>query len=122
VDEAVNIMKYNFPVLMNLMLQDREFGFGVILASQYLDHFKKDGRNYGQPLLTWFLHKVPSVTLKELQQLGLPNVTADIAGKISSQKVHHALYSSLNFSGKFIEEVPFFKLISGGTGGHPTDV
>ncbi|WP_028272215.1 hypothetical protein [Arthrobacter sp. UNC362MFTsu5.1] len=122
VDEAVNIMKYNFPVLMNLMLQGREFGFGVILASQYLDHFKKDGRNYGQPLLTWFLHKVPSVTLKELQQLGLPNVTPDIAGKISSQKVHHALYSSLNFSGKFIEEVPFFKLISGVTGGDPTEV
>lgn len=118
VDEAVNIMKYNFPVLMNLMLQGREFGFGVILASQYLDHFKKDGRNYGQPLLTWFLHKVPSVTLKELQQLGLPNVTAEIAAKISNQKVHHALYSSLNFSGKFIEEVPFFKLISGeGAGG-----
>lgn len=115
VDEAVNIMKYNFPVLMNLMLQGREFGFGVILASQYLDHFKKDGRNYGQPLLTWFLHKVPSVTLKELQQLGLPNITADIAGKIPSQKVHHALYSSLNFAGKFIEEVPFFKLINGGT-------
>jgi hypothetical protein len=113
VDEAVNIMKYNFPVLMNLMLQGREFGFGVILASQYLDHFKKDGRNYGQPLLTWFLHKVPSVSLRELQQLGLPNITADIAGKISSQKVHHALYSSLNVSGKFIEEVPFFKLISG---------
>jgi hypothetical protein len=112
VDEAVNIMKYNFPVLMNLMLQGREFGFGVILASQYLDHFRKDGRNYGQPLLTWFLHKVPSVTLKELQQLGLPNVTADIAAKISSQRVHHALYSSLNFSGKFIEETPFFKLIS----------
>ncbi|MDQ0870167.1 hypothetical protein QFZ70_002640 [Arthrobacter sp. V1I9] len=112
VDEAVNIMKYNFPVLMNLMLQGREFGFGVILASQYLDHFKKDGRNYGQPLLTWFLHKVPSVTLKELQALGLPNITADIASKISSQKVHHALYSSLNFSGKFIEEVPFFKLLS----------
>lgn len=116
VDEAVNIMKYNFPVLMNLMLQGREFGFGVILASQYLDHFKKDGRNYGQPLLTWFLHKVPSVTLKELQQLGLPHVTADIASKISGQKVHHALYSSLNFSGKFIEEVPFFKLIDGGAG------
>jgi hypothetical protein len=112
VDEAVNIMKYNFPVLMNLMLQGREFGFGVILASQYLDHFKKDGRNYGQPLLTWFLHKVPSVTLKELQALGLPNITADIASKISSQKVHHALYSSLNFSGKFIEEMPFFKLLS----------
>ncbi|MFJ6538840.1 hypothetical protein ACIQH5_21635 [Paenarthrobacter sp. NPDC091711] len=111
VDEAVNIMKYNFPVLMNLMLQGREFGFGVILASQYLEHFKKDGRNYGQPLLTWFIHKVPSVTLKELQQLGLPNITADVAGKISTQKVHHALYSSLNFPGRFIEEVPFYRLL-----------
>lgn len=112
VDEAVNIIKYNFPVLMNLMLQGREFGFGVILASQYLDHFKKDGQNYGQPLLTWFIHKVPSVSVKELQQLGLPNVSSDVATRIPQQKVHQALYSSLDVQGKFIEEVPFYRLLA----------
>jgi DNA phosphorothioation-dependent restriction protein DptH len=111
VDEAVNIMKYNFPVLMQLMLQGREYGVGVILASQYLDHFRKDSVNYGQPLLTWFIHKVPSVTVKELQQLGLPNASAEVASKIPTLKVHQALYSSLDVSGQFINEVPFFRLV-----------
>jgi len=113
VDEAINIIKYNFPVLMNLMLQGREFGFGVILASQYLDHFRRDGQNYGQPLLTWFIHKVPSVTLKELQQLGLPQLTADVASRIPTLEVHEALYSSMGFSGKFIREYPFYRLVEG---------
>ena len=83
----------------------------MILASQYLDHFRKDSVNYGQPLLTWFIHKVPSVTVKELQQLGLPNASAEVALKIPTLKVHQALYSSLDVSGKFIDEVPFFRLV-----------
>lgn len=112
VDEAVNIMKYNFPVLMNLMLQGREFGVGVILASQYLTHFRQDKVNYGEPLLTWFIHKVPSVTQKELQQLGLPHLGGDLAAQIPKLKVHQALYSSLHFEGRFIEEIPFFRLIA----------
>ena len=40
VDEADNIMKYNFDVLRQILLQGREFGVGVLLASQYLSHFR----------------------------------------------------------------------------------
>ena len=36
VDEADNIMRYEFDVLRKILLQGREFGTGVILASQYL--------------------------------------------------------------------------------------
>lgn len=40
VDEADNIMKYNFDVLRQILLQGREFGVGVLLASQFLSHFQ----------------------------------------------------------------------------------
>lgn len=112
VDEAVNIMKYKFPVLMNLLLQGREFGFGVMLASQYLSHFKKDQENYGEPLLTWFIHKVKSASPKELAQLGLADAGATVSQKVVQLAKHQALYSSLGFSGKFIEDLPFFRLLA----------
>ncbi|WP_336716275.1 hypothetical protein [Arthrobacter sp. USHLN218] len=112
VDEAVNIMKYEFPVLMDLMLQGREFGFGVILASQYLSHFRTSGANYGEPLLTWFIHKVPSVSLRELEQLGLTGVPQGAATHIPGLKVHEALYNSLGYPGSFIKGIPFYRLAS----------
>ena len=111
VDEAVNIMSYSFDVLMDIMLQGREFGFGTILSSQYLSHFKiGSGPNYGEPLLTWFIHKVPSVTVKQLIQLGIPGASESAAQRISVQKVHEAYFSSLAFKGRFIEGIPFYKL------------
>lgn len=113
VDEAVNIMKYKFPVLMNLLLQGREFGFGVMLASQYLSHFKKDQENYGEPLLTWFIHKVKNVTDKELQQVGLGGQNTNLAQRIANLGKHQSIYRSLEFDGYLIEDIPFFKLIAG---------
>lgn len=110
VDEAVNIMRYNFQVLNDLMLQGREFGFGIILASQYLSHFKNSGMNYGEPLLTWFIHKVPKVSAKELDQLGIPAATDQIASRVGNLNVHEALYSSLGFKGVFIRGTPYFEL------------
>jgi hypothetical protein len=110
VDEATNIMRYQFQVLMDLMLQGREFGVGVILSSQYLSHFKEGDTNYGQPLLTWFIHKVPSVSVKDLTTLGLHGATAEQASAIAQLPVHHALYSSLHFPGRFVRGTPFYEL------------
>jgi hypothetical protein len=112
VDEAVNIMRYNFTVLMDLMLQGRQFGFGTILASQYLSHFKAGAGslNYADPLLTWFIHKVPNVTAKELEQLGIPGATVDSASRIANLTVHEAYYSSYDFPGRFIVGTPYYKL------------
>jgi hypothetical protein len=109
VDEATNIMRYEFPVLMDLMLQGREFGVGVILASQYLSHFKVHESNYGQPLLTWFIHKVPHVSARELATLGIPSASPTTAETISSLNVHEAYYSSLNFPGRFVRGIPFYE-------------
>lgn len=110
VDEAVNIMKYKFPVLMSLLLQGREFGVGVILASQYLTHFKQGQEDYAQPLLTWFVHKVPSISQKDLLMLGLPNKTEVMLQKIPKLEVHQALYKSLGTDGKFVRGLPYFEI------------
>jgi DNA phosphorothioation-dependent restriction protein DptH len=112
VDEADNIMKFEFDVLRKLLLQGREFGTGIILASQYLRHFKVGSTDYRDPLLTWFIHKVPNVTAQELSALGLTNSQADLAERIKTLKNHQCLYKSFDVQGEIVRGLPFFELMS----------
>lgn len=116
VDEATNIMEYDFQVLMSLMLQGRQFGFGTILASQYLSHFKTSKQNYGQPLLTWFIHKVPTVTPQELAKLGILGLPDTASSRIAELGTHELLYKSLGFEGSFVRGTPFYEWVKS----HPT--
>jgi hypothetical protein len=115
VDEADNIMRYEFDVLRKLLLQGREFGAGVILASQYLRHFKVNASDYREPLLTWFIHKVPNVTPAELSALGLFGSASDLAERVKSLKNHQCLYKSFDVGGEIIRGLPFFELVAGET-------
>ena len=110
VDEADNIMRYEFDVLRKLLLQGREFGTGVILASQYLRHFKVNATDYREPLLTWFVHKVPNVTPAELSALGLTGSAAEMAERVKSLQVHQCLYKSFDVPGEVVRGLPFFEL------------
>lgn len=111
VDEADNIMKYEFEVLKKILLQGREFGVGVLLASQYLSHFKTSHENYLEPLLSWFVHKVPSVTVRELEGIGLSRVNPDLVEQIKTLECHECLFKTLGVDGKIIRGRPFFELI-----------
>ena len=111
VDEADNIMKYNFDVLRQVLLQGREFGVGVLLASQFLSHFKTRATDYSQPLLTWFIHKVPNVTPKELESIGLNRVASSTVEKVKSLDVHECLYKTMDVPGRFIRGVPFYEIV-----------
>lgn len=113
VDEADNIMRYEFDVLRKVLLQGREFGVGVILASQYLRHFKAGATDYREPLLTWFIHKVPNVTPAELQALGMASEVAELAERIKSLPKHHCLYKTHGVAGDVILGTPFYKLREG---------
>ncbi|TBC13024.1 ATP-binding protein [Rhizobium ruizarguesonis] len=112
VDEADNIMRYEFDVLRKLLLQGREFGCGVILASQYLRHFKVNATDYREPLLTWFVHKVPNVTAAELSALGLASSAGEIAERIKGLPNHHCLYKSFDVPGQVIKGLPFYELMA----------
>jgi DNA phosphorothioation-dependent restriction protein DptH len=111
IDEANLIMEYELPVLEDLLLKGREFGVGIILSSQYLSHFRKSNTNYLEPLLTWFVHKVPNVTIKEIQALGLNNANDLLVAKIKSLECHYCLYKSLGADGIIIKGTPYYKLI-----------
>lgn len=115
VDEADNIMKYNFDVLRQILLQGREFGTGVLLASQFLSHFKTRQTDYSEPLLTWFVHKVPNVTPKDLQSIGLSRVASPTVEKIKKLDVHHCLYKTFDISGRVMRAAPFYELYPSST-------
>ncbi|MEJ1169569.1 ATP-binding protein [Variovorax sp. CCNWLW235] len=110
VDEADNIMRYEFDVLRKLLLQGREFGAGVILASQYLRHFKTSATDYREPLLTWFIHKVPNATPAELGALGLTSDLGELSDRVKTLPNHHCLYKSFDVAGEVIRGLPFYEL------------
>jgi hypothetical protein len=111
VDEADNIMRYEFDVLRKVLLQGREFGVGVILASQYLRHFKSGATDYREPLLTWLIHKVPSITPQELGSLGLVGDVTRLAERIKSLAIHTCLFKTYNVGGEIVRGTPFYELM-----------
>ncbi|HEX6038280.1 hypothetical protein [Longimicrobium sp.] len=114
VDEADNIMRYEFDVLRKILLQGREFGVGVILASQYLRHFKAGATDYREPLLSWFIHKVPNVTAQELAALGLPSTTTQpLVDRIRQLGNHECLFKTFDVSGEIVAGMPFYSLLAG---------
>ena len=111
IDEADNVMQYEFDVLKRILLQGREFGVGVLLASQYLSHFKTAHENYREPLLTWLVHKVPNISVKDLEGIGLTNVGNETVNLVKSLSCHECLYKTLGVDGKIIRGTPFYKLM-----------
>ena len=110
VDEADNIMRYNFDVLRQILLQGREFGVGVLLASQFLSHFRRRDTDYSEPLLTWFVHKVPNVTPRELESIGLSKVAPSTVERVKALDVHECLYKTLDVPGRFMRTLPFYSI------------
>jgi len=110
VDEANNIMQYEFDVLKKLLLQGREFGIGVMLASQYLSHFRTANEDYREPLLTWFVHKVPNLSVKDLVGIGLTDVDQSVVDRVKGLANHHCLYKTFDVAGEVIRAKPFYEL------------
>ncbi|MBU6958007.1 hypothetical protein KRR23_09685 [Pseudomonas sp. CVAP len=110
VDEAHNIMPYEFEVLTKLLVQGRAFGVGVILASQYFSHFKTTRTDYLEPIGSWFIHQVPGLTARDLDKIGLPAASDSMVNRISGLEKFNSLCKTLDWSGEFIEEVPFYQL------------
>jgi hypothetical protein len=112
VDEADSIMKYEFDVLRKVLLQGREFGVGVLLSSQYLSHFRRPDNNYLENLLTWFIHNVSNITVRELESIGITKADNEMVTQIRSLLKHECLFKSLDVNGDFVRATPFYKLIS----------
>ena len=66
VDEADNFMSEDFPSLKKIMKEGREFGVGVILATQSMKHFETDDNSYEDYILTWVVHNVSDLREKDV--------------------------------------------------------
>ena len=110
IDEAHNLMGLNFKALSEILLQGREFGVGVILSSQFLSHFKNSDNDYREPLLTWFIHKVPSIRAQELKELGMEG-SEKLAETVPRLETSMSVYKSLGNAGAVIQERPFWRLL-----------
>lgn len=112
IDEAHHAMSRGFDVLMNMMLEGREFGLGVILSSQFLSHFKLGGKNWAEALSTWVVHNVKGATAKDLENIGFAGGAQQMAQALSSLQPHWAYYRCANgqTEGILMKGQPFFSL------------
>lgn len=69
VDEADTFMGEDFPSLRKILKEGREFGVGVILSTQSLDHYIGSHDNYSRYVLTWVVHNVSDLKLKDVEYL-----------------------------------------------------
>ena len=67
VDEADNFMKMGFPSLRKILKEGREFGVGVILSTQSLNHFYSSNDNYSKYMNTWVIHNVSDLNRRDVE-------------------------------------------------------
>jgi len=115
VDEADNFLSKNFSSLRKILKEGREFGVGTILSTQFLNHFSTSDNEYDQYILTWIIHRVNDVKLKDVDSL------FSIAEKEQKEKLvqiiknlekHHSVVNLAGSKPILIEDLPFWKLVS----------
>ena len=69
VDEADNFLSKNFNSIRKILKEGREFGVGTILSTQFLNHFATSENEYSNYILTWVIHRVNEIKMKEVESL-----------------------------------------------------
>ncbi len=117
VDEADNFLNKNFSSLRKILKEGREFGVGTILSTQFLNHFSTADNEYDQYILTWIIHRVNDVKLKDIDSL------FSITDKDQKEKLVQVIkklekhQSIVNLAGSkpiLMEDRPFWKLLQDG--------
>lgn len=108
VDEADNLLQKEFEFFKNILKEGRSRGFGVILSTQYLSHYKTQSINYAEYFRTWFIHQIPNVDKNELKKIGFDDLSEQIK---TLPKFHSFFKGDLDTGYKTIriKDEPFFK-------------
>lgn len=114
VDEADNFLSKNFSSLRKILKEGREFGVGTILSTQFLNHFSTADNEYDQYILTWIIHRVNDVKLKDVDSLF--SITdrdqkESLVQAIKKLEKHHSVINLAGSKAILIEDMPFWKLI-----------
>lgn len=94
VDEADNFLSKDFETLKKILKEGREFGVGTILSTQLLSHFSTDENDYANYILTWIVHNVAEINLKNAKYIFNVQSKSEqevICNRIKSLSKHHSL-------------------------------
>lgn len=69
VDEADNFLKLGFSSIRKILKEGREFGVGTILSTQFLKHFDTQQDDFSKYILSWIVHKVDDLSVKDIKNL-----------------------------------------------------
>lgn len=76
-----------------------------------MSHFKTRNENYAENLRSWFIHKVPDISVKQLQEMGFTRLHENVASRVKELEVHECLYRTLDIDGEFMKAHPFYKIV-----------
>jgi len=113
VDEADNFMKQEFPGLRKLLKEGREFGVGTILSTQELTHFKTANNDYSSYILSWIIHRVPSIKAQDIKTLFNTTGKDDVDSLLKSIQAldkHQSLYVDGEKHLTKIQDLAFWQL------------
>ncbi|MBB5172442.1 DNA phosphorothioation-dependent restriction protein DptH [Texcoconibacillus texcoconensis] len=115
VDEADNFISQGFKSLKNIMKEGREYGVGTILSTQFLSHFATSDSDYADYILTWIVHRVPTIKKKEVQNVFNPETqteTEQLMNKIRELQKHKSIVTNVsNNKYELMEDMAFWKLL-----------
>jgi len=115
VDEADNFMKGDFPSLKKIIKEGREFGTGMILSTQFLDHFCGDENDYSMYIFTWVVHNVSNFNRKDVEYVfKLENKSdklQEVYESIKKLEKHHSIVKIGKEKESTIEDLAFWKLL-----------
>ncbi len=114
VDEADNFLSKNFLSLRKILKEGREFGVGTILSTQFLNHFSTSENEYDQYILTWIIHRVADVKIKDIDSLFSveeKDKKEKLIQTIKNLQKHQSLVTLGGSLPLVIEDLAFWKLL-----------
>ncbi|MFH6936342.1 DNA phosphorothioation-dependent restriction protein DptH [Flavobacterium sp. FlaQc-30] len=115
VDEADNFLSKNFNSIRKILKEGREFGVGTILSTQFLNHFATSENEYSNYILTWVIHRVNEIKIKEVDSLFSLETKQQRENLIKTIKGLEKHQSIVNLAGSepiLIKDKAFWELLS----------
>ena len=98
-----------------LLKEGREFGVGTILSTQELTHFKTSNNDYSGYILSWIIHRVPSIKSQDIKSLfntaGKDEIDTLMNG-IRELEKHQSIYIDGEKHIAKIRDLAFWELLS----------
>ncbi len=115
VDEADSFMGQDFPSLRKIMKEGREFGVGVLLSTQSLQHYIGSDDDYSRYVFTWIVHNVSDLKQRDVEYVfrlkpKSPEILKTYAAIKGLQK-HESIVKLGNHDPLPIRNKPFYELI-----------